>query len=129
MEANRSRDTKPEVLVRSALHRAGLRFRKDHRVVVPTTSVRVDVLFPGQRLALFIDGCFWHGCAQHLQWPKANGDWWRAKIEGNRARDRKVDAALTEAGWTVLRVWEHEPPDAVVARVIAALSVGATRQR
>lgn len=127
MQANRSRDTKPEVLVRSVLHRAGLRFRKDRRIVVQKTSVRADVVFPRQRLALFIDGCFWHGCPEHLQWPKANAAWWRAKIERNQTRDREVDAALLESGWTVVRAWEHEPPEAVLRNVQSALETHANK--
>ena len=121
MQANRSRDTKPEMLVRSALHRAGLRFRKNRRVILDTVAVRVDIVFSTERVAVFIDGCFWHGCPEHLQWPKANDAWWRAKIEGNQERDRHVDSALTDAGWTVVRAWEHEDPAQVLTRVAAAV--------
>lgn len=111
MEANRSRDTRPEILLRSALHRRGLRFRKNALVKTADLSVRVDVLFPRQHVAVFVDGCFWHGCPLHLAWPKANAAWWQAKIEGNQARDRRVDAGLTGTGWSVVRVWEHEAPE------------------
>lgn len=111
MEANRSRNTRPEILLRSALHRTGLRFRKDVRVPMGGGAVRVDVLFPTQRVAVFVDGCFWHGCPAHITWPQANAEWWRAKITRNRERDRRVDVALNEAGWAVIRVWEHESPE------------------
>lgn len=129
MEANRSRDTRPEVLLRSALHRAGLRFRKNLRVKARSVSVRVDVVFPRRRVAVFIDGCFWHGCPEHLTWPKANADWWRAKIERNVTRDQRVDAALADAGWTVIRVWEHEDPVEAARRIEATLRASCDQGR
>ena len=81
---------------------------------------RADIVFPRQRVAVFVDGCFWHGCPEHGTAPKANADWWRAKIESNIARDRDTDARLGAAGWLSLRVWEHEQPD-VAAEVIGSL--------
>jgi DNA mismatch endonuclease (patch repair protein) len=122
MRRNPRRDTGPEVAVRSELHRRGLRFRKDLPLRVPGRVVRPDVVFTRQRLAVFIDGCFWHRCPEHGNVPRANGDYWRPKLERNVARDRAVDAALGETGWRVLRAWEHEAPAAVADRVLAVLA-------
>jgi DNA mismatch endonuclease (patch repair protein) len=122
MRRNPRRDTGPELAVRSELHRRGLRFRKDLPLRVPGRVVRPDVAFTRARLAVFIDGCFWHRCPQHGNVPRANGDYWRPKLERNVARDRAVDAALCEAGWRVLRAWEHESPAVVVDRVLTVLA-------
>jgi DNA mismatch endonuclease (patch repair protein) len=84
--------------------------------------VRPDFVFARQRWAVFVDGCFWHGCPEHVTWPKANAEWWRAKILANRVRDGDTDARLRASGWTVVRVWEHEDVDPGLERVIAALS-------
>ena len=78
-------------------------------------------MFPGIKVAVFVDGCFWHGCPVHGTWPKANADFWREKIETNRARDADTDRRLRENGWLVIRVWEHEPPDDVVERIVRAV--------
>jgi DNA mismatch endonuclease (patch repair protein) len=115
MQGNRSTDTRPEVAIRSALHRAGLRFLKNSR---PESGLpRADVLFPRARLAVFIDGCFWHCCPEHGTSPRTNGAYWRAKLDGNVARDRRNDAALADAGWNVVRIWEHEEPSGASQRV------------
>jgi DNA mismatch endonuclease, patch repair protein len=82
---------------------------------------RTDVAFPARKVAVFVDGCFWHGCPQHGTWPRANAAWWRAKIEGNAARDRDTDARLTAAGWAVLRFWEHEGAAGAAAAVARAV--------
>ena len=116
MQSNRPRDTTTEVVLRSALHRAGLRFYK-HRRPVPGLRCEPDILFPAVRLAVFVDGCFWHACPQHASLPKTNGDWWLAKLRANQARDRRNDEALRAAGWIVLRVWEHGRVDEVVAQI------------
>ena len=121
MQANRSRDTGPEIALRSALHAHGLRFRKNLRVEVPGVKVRIDVAFPARRIAVFVDGCWWHGCPQHMTWPKANAEWWRSKIEANQQRDQRVTHGLAQAGWTVIRLWEHEPIDGAAERVRAAV--------
>jgi DNA mismatch endonuclease (patch repair protein) len=114
MRANRGRDTAPELLLRSALHARGLRFRKDFPVRLPTVRARPDIAFPGVKLAVFVDGCFWHGCPQHGEIPVGNRDFWEAKISANKERDGRQTEALHSAGWTVIRVWEHEPvPPAV----------------
>jgi DNA mismatch endonuclease, patch repair protein len=107
MENTKQRDTSLELRVRSLLHRRGLRFRVDLR---PSDVVRgrADIVFPRHRLAVFLDGCFWHGCPVHATWPKANAEWWRNKIEGNRARDQRVVDTLCAHGWIALRFWEHE---------------------
>lgn len=117
MRGNRKRDTLPELAIRSALHRDGLRFRKHQRVAGVDRTVEVDVCFPRHRLALFIDGCFWHGCPEHGNIPKTNSAYWAPKLDRNRARDRTVDEALSDAGWLVIRVWEHESAESVVSRV------------
>jgi DNA mismatch endonuclease (patch repair protein) len=98
--------TGPELAIRRNLHRRGLRYR----VNVKGLPGRPDVVFTRARLAVQVDGCFWHGCPEHAVQPKANARWWRDKIAANRARDARNDKALEEAGWTVLRIWEHEDP-------------------
>jgi len=107
MRANRRRDTSPELALRSELHARGLRFRVDFPPI-RGLRCRADVVFTRMRVAVFVDGCFWHACSEHASWPKANGGWWREKLEGNVRRDRANDYALEAAGWRVLRVWEHE---------------------
>lgn len=121
MRANRRRDTKPEIALRSALHALGLRFRKDHPLRLPDRIVRPDVAFPRHRLAVFVDGCFWHCCPDHGNVPQANSGYWRPKLERNVARDRAVDAALAAEGWRVVRAWEHEDPVRVALAVEALL--------
>src|SRR4051812_7764180 len=108
MEANRRTDTTPERLLRSELHARGRRFRKDCRFVAAGRPVRPDLVFTRARVAVFVDGCFWHRCPQHATTPRANAAFWREKLDRNVARDRAADLALAEAGWTVVRVWEHE---------------------
>ena len=110
------RDTKPELLLRRELHRRGLRYRL--QVKVPGNNRRtIDIALTRVLVAVYVDGCFWHGCPEHVHRPKTNSDWWEWKIAGNRARDRDTDRLLTEAGWHVLRIWEHEPPE-VAADVV-----------
>jgi DNA mismatch endonuclease (patch repair protein) len=115
--SNRRADTKPEVAFRSALHRRGLRFRKDHLIRTADLSVKPDVVFTKARLAVFFDGCFWHCCPEHGSKPKANDRYWTPKLERNVQRDTEVDAVLRQAGWRVLRIWEHEPPSTGAERV------------
>lgn len=107
MAATAGRDNPRECALRSELHRRGLRFRL-HRRLLTSSRRTVDIVFPGSRTAVLLDGCFWHGCPTHGTWPKNNAEWWREKIEANIARDRDTDQRLLDAGWTVLRIWEHE---------------------
>jgi DNA mismatch endonuclease (patch repair protein) len=108
MQGNRRTDTRPEVALRSLLHRRGLRFRKDQSLHLRNTRVRPDVVFPRARVAIFLDGCYWHGCTEHKTLPKTNTEFWAKKISRNVERDREVDHALTDVGWLVLRFWEHD---------------------
>ncbi|WP_295572343.1 very short patch repair endonuclease [uncultured Microbacterium sp.] len=118
MVANRRRDTQPELRVRRLLHAAGLRYTVDARPV-PTLRGRADMVFSRRRVAIFIDGCFWHGCPLHGVQPKTNAPYWGPKLARNRERDVQVTAELTALGWTVLRFWEHESPEWVAETVIA----------
>lgn len=120
MRATPRRDTEPELRLRRALHGQGLRFRVD-RSVDAACRRRADIVFPTPRVAVFVDGCFWHGCPKHMTWPTNNAAWWRAKIDGNRDRDRRTTRRLRTNGWTVVRVWEHEEVSQAVARVIRAV--------
>lgn len=116
MSSLAQRDTAPELAVRRVLHAAGFRYRV--QLPVPGNRRRtIDVAFTRARLALFIDGCFWHGCPRHGVRPQANSEWWRWKIERNQARDADTTRVLQDQGWRVLRVWEHEPADDVVDAV------------
>ena len=121
MRAIRRRDTGPELEIRSLLHRAGLRYRVDYRIGTGRSAPRPDIVFTTQRIAVFIDGCFWHQCPDHATMPKANRDFWEPKLQRNVERDRENDAALEATGWTVLRFWEHEDPDAVAAAIIGTI--------
>jgi DNA mismatch endonuclease, patch repair protein len=116
MRSTRRRDTDAEMALRSALHRLGLRYYVD-RPVLKGVRRRADVVFPRAGVAVFVDGCFWHGCSLHATWPKANADFWRHKIEENRRRDMDTTRRLEEAGWRVVRVWEHEAADEAAKRI------------
>jgi len=120
MEANRRRDTQPELAVRRLVHAAGLRYRVD-APPIPTLNRRADLVFSRARVAVFIDGCYWHGCPTHGTRAKTNQEYWLAKIQRNRDRDAETDRLLRAAGWTVLRAWEHEVPHEVAARVVATV--------
>lgn len=110
------RDTTPELLLRRELHRRGLRYRV--QVKVPGNRRRtIDIAFTRARVAVFMDGCFWHGCPEHGTQPTRNSDWWRWKIQRNQERDADTNSLLETAGWTVLRVWEHEDPVATADRI------------
>jgi DNA mismatch endonuclease (patch repair protein) len=102
----RTSGTAPERALRRELHRRGLRYR----VNVPTIPGRPDIALTRARIAVFVDGCFWHGCPEHAVAPKANADWWRSKLDANVARDRRTEERLREMGWLVIRAWEHENP-------------------
>ena len=122
MLANRRSDTRPELHLRSLLHRAGARFRKDHRIDADGLRVRADIVFPRRRLAVFVDGCFWHRCPSHGTDPRRNGDFWKHKLDKNVERDRRVDAALAGSGWTVLRFWEHESTAEAAEQILSHLA-------
>lgn len=126
MQLTPRRDTPCELAVRSAVHATGLRFRVDW--ALPGTRRRADLAFVKAKVAVFVDGCFWHGCPEHVTWPKANAAWWRAKIKGNARRDRDTDAMLRGSGWTVLRFWEHEDPGKA-GRAIARVILGRRARR
>jgi DNA mismatch endonuclease, patch repair protein len=122
MASNRRRDTRPELRLRSLLHGLGRRFRVDYPIPVPgRRPVRPDIAFTRLRVAVFVDGCFWHGCPQHWAPPKSNREYWTRKIERNQDRDRLADRLLEEAGWIVVRLWEHEQPERAAERVLLAL--------
>lgn len=121
MQRQRRRDTKPEILLRQVLHRRGYRYFVD-RAPLHGVRRRADLVFPRIRVAIYIDGCFWHSCPDHATIPKNNRDWWIAKLAGNVQRDRDNDDALAAAGWTVIRVWEHEPAELAADRVAEALN-------
>lgn len=125
MISTRHRDTGIELALRRALRELGLRYRVD--AALDGLRRRADVLFPRVKVAVFVDGCFWHGCPNHGTWPKANAAWWRAKIMANVARDRDTDARLRAAGWRVLRVWEHHDPIRAATRIAAAVQKRASR--
>ena len=115
MKSQRTRDTAPELMLRRALWRRGLRYRIDSRPL--PGRIRPDIVFPGARVAVFVDGCFWHSCPDHGTMPRANRDWWGAKLTANRERDERGVAALEAAGWLALRVWEHEDMECVAQRI------------
>ncbi|MEH0818540.1 MULTISPECIES: very short patch repair endonuclease [unclassified Micromonospora] len=120
MQRQRRKDTEPELAIRRALHRAGVRYR----IGVPVTGLRrrtIDIAFTGIKLAVFVDGCFWHGCPQHATWPRANAAWWEAKILKNRERDRETTRQLEDQGWTVIRIWEHEPAEDAADRILGVV--------
>lgn len=129
MQANRSVDTTPEMRLRSALHARGLRYRTSRRIATAGRSVRPDIVFGRARVAVFVDGCFWHRCPDHSTHPKANADYWQEKFERNVARDHGDDAALAEAGWAVMRIWEHEDAAAAADRVQRVLRGTAANQQ
>lgn len=121
MVANRRRDTQPEMAVRRLVHAGGLRYRVDFAPLPKEKRLRADLVFTRAKVAVFIDGCFWHGCPQHHTVAKRNAEFWAAKVAGNRARDERVTTLLNDAGWTVLRFWEHEDPAGVAARIADAV--------
>ncbi|MFG2794596.1 very short patch repair endonuclease [Streptomyces sp. NPDC048419] len=129
MAAIKRRDTKPERTIRSMLHAAGKRYRVDLRLQLEGAKPRPDIVFTRVRVAVFVDGCFWHCCPEHGRKPGVNGGYWGPKLERNVARDRAADEALTAAGWTVLRVWEHEAPTEAVERILGVLDASAPASR
>jgi DNA mismatch endonuclease, patch repair protein len=128
MQGNRAVDTRPELALRSELHRRGNRFRK---TVAPVKGLRcrADIVFVRARVAVFIDGCFWHRCPKHGTSPSTNSDYWQVKLDRNVARDRRNNDALTASGWAVVRVWEHEAVLDAADRIEAILESRVRRER
>lgn len=113
----RQKETGAELALRQEMYRIGLRYRVDYEVLRKPRRV-ADVAFPGRKIAVFVDGCFWHGCPEHATWPKQNAEFWREKIEANRRRDADTNERLRSLGWMVLRFWSHESPNEA-ARIVA----------
>jgi DNA mismatch endonuclease (patch repair protein) len=127
MRAQRTRDTESERALRSALHRRGLRFRIGQKLpFVPRKTF--DVIFPRRKVAVLVDGCFWHGCPLHATWPKANKEWWENKLNENRARDQRTNESLVANGWTVVRVWEHVDAEVAAERIANVLGSAGSPQ-
>jgi DNA mismatch endonuclease (patch repair protein) len=121
MQANKSRDTKPELRIRRAVHARGLRYRVAVRPV-PGVRRTADLVFTKAKVAVFVDGCFWHGCPEHHTVAKTNADFWAEKVNKNRQRDQDTDALLRSYGWEVVRIWEHEPVEQAVEVIVRAWS-------
>ena len=120
MRSNTRRDTRPEIAIRQLLHARGLRYRVD---MAPWSNKRrrADIVFTRQRLAVFIDGCFWHGCPEHGSIPETNREYWEPKLKRNRQRDRETTAMLEDEGWVVIRIWEHVPAEEAVEMIVDVL--------
>ena len=124
MRSNRRVDTKPEIELRSALHRRGLRFRKDYPIRLPSgRTVHPDIVFTRKKVAVFVDGCFWHSCPRHGTTPKSNQDYWIPKLRQNVERDRATDSGLRAGGWRVVRIWEHVNVDEAASIIISQLDL------
>ena len=117
----RQSGTKAELELRRQLFHLGMRYRVNYEVLKRPRRV-ADVAFPGLKVAVFVDGCFWHGCPEHVTWPKHNADFWRKKIESNRSRDADTNVRLNEKGWTVIRIWEHESPSVAAKKIYSVIS-------
>lgn len=128
MSRQTSRDTSAEWAVRQLLHASGYRYRI-HYPVPGMRRRKIDIAFTRARLAVLIDGCFWHSCPEHATSPKANAEWWRHKLDRNIERDQETNEQLLSEGWTVLRFWEHESPDAVMRQVAAAVELEMASRR
>ncbi|MCV2488251.1 very short patch repair endonuclease [Geodermatophilus sp. YIM 151500] len=128
MRGNRHRDSRPELAVRRAAHALGLRYRV---ATAPLAGVRrtADLVFPGQRVAVFVDGCFWHGCPRHYVASKTNRDFWDNKIAANRLRDNETNELLDQAGWVALRFWAHEEPASVATQIYRVVHKRRTRKQ
>jgi DNA mismatch endonuclease, patch repair protein len=123
MEAGKPKDTKPEIELRIALRSLGLEHFQTNQKVIKGSRRDVDIVFPTQKIAVFIDGCFWHGCPKHGTWPKANSEFWFAKIQRNKKRDKDTNKKLRAAGWKVVRIWEHENPIRAAKKIAKFLAV------
>ena len=123
----RQKGTDAEIALRRELYRRGLRYRVGYEVLKKPRRV-ADVAFPGLRIAVFVDGCFWHGCPEHASWPKQNAEFWRQKIEANQLRDVDTNERLRSMGWTVLRFWEHESPIEAAETVEQTVAMAKTKR-
>jgi DNA mismatch endonuclease (patch repair protein) len=123
MQGNRRRDTKPEMRVRRAVHALGLRYRVDVRPL-PDLNRRADLVFTRAKVAVFVDGCFWHGCPEHGTTAKKNASYWGAKIKRNRERDAETDRILSLAGWRTIRIWEHDDAHEAARKVAEEIAWG-----
>lgn len=127
MAAQRQRDTSVEMVIRRALHRRGLRYRLQQRVVPGAPLRTVDIVFPRAKVAVDCRACWWHGCPEHRAAPARNREWWVAKLESNRDRDADTERRLADDGWFVVVIWEHDDPEAVAARVADAVATRCPR--
>ena len=127
MRGNRKTGSRPEASLRRELHAKGLRYRKNPSVRTSVGVVRPDLAFAGPKVAVFVDGCFWHSCPVHGNTPGTNRDYWEPKLRRNRERDRQVTEALTADGWVVVRVWEHEPLASAATAVVTAVRAGTVK--
>jgi DNA mismatch endonuclease (patch repair protein) len=127
MQATRRRDTPGEIALRKALRAKGLRINSEVRL--PGTRRRADIAFKQAKIAVFVDGCFWHACPRHGTWPKTNAAWWRSKIKSNQRRDRDTDRSLRSIGWTVLRFWTHEDAETAAQKVYKAIERSKAKYR
>ena len=127
MRGNRKTDSRPEANLRRALHKRGLRYRKNPSVPTSIGGVKPDLVFAGPKVAVFVDGCFWHSCPTHGNTPSTNRSYWEPKLRRNRERDRLVTDALTAEGWLVVRIWEHEPLASAASAVETAVRSKAAR--
>lgn len=120
--------TSAELALRKEMHGIGLRYRVNYKVMKKPRRV-ADVAFPGRKVAVFVDGCFWHGCPEHATWPKQNAEFWRRKIEANQRRDADTNERLRSLGWTVLRFWSHEPPTEAARTVAHMVALADSKRR
>lgn len=121
MQGNKRRDTRPELAIRSAVHRRGLRYRVDDQPL-PSLRRRADLVFPSIKVAVFVDGCLWHACPAHCRVPDTHNEYWSEKIARNVRRDRDTDRRLREAGWLPMRIWEHDDPQEAADRIEEAVA-------
>jgi len=121
MLGNRNKNTRPELLLRRLVHAQGLRYRVAAKPL-PKMRRTADMVFGPTRVAVFVDGCFWHGCPEHFVPPKTNPEYWEKKIGGNVQRDRDTDERLKSSGWLVLRFWEHQDPETCARAVYEAVT-------
>ncbi|MGC4154856.1 MAG: very short patch repair endonuclease [Propionicimonas sp.] len=128
MRAIRRRDTKPEVALASALHRSGFRFRRDYPIKLDGITIRPDIVFTKRRVAVFVDGCFWHLCPEHGHVPAVNEWYWEPKLSRTQERDGRNNSLLDDHGWSVVRIWEHEPLDEAITKATQALKPSLDQQ-